>query len=298
MTATEPTTPQKFREIEFSPLRQCVEDHHKAVHKGFGFCGMATCDIEKYENFVQRCRAARCRPPSLYAYLARCLGVVLSPQPELLAVRVKGKLLIPSRVDALVAVEVSAYDGSQAVASLHFADLGGRPLHDIAEEMKVRLRSAKRTTVQLPVERRRFVPLWAPSWWRRSVATVRDLRPVAQREYAMRNACVQISSTTQGVNGKGGWGVQLYAPMALSVMVSGSSRRPVATDKGEVAVHSCLDVALSFNHVIVDGAPATRFIAAFVKEVESGRLLDEYPIQPRKPLRCQLQQEKTTSGDI
>ncbi len=298
MTATEATTPQDFREIEFSPLRQRVEAHHKALPKGFGFCGIVTCDIEKYEEFVQRCRDARCRPPSLYAYFARCLGVLLASQPELLAVRIKGKLLIPSRVDALVAVEMGAYDGSRAVAVLHFADLGGRPLNDIAEEMKVRLRHAKRTTVQLPAERRRFVPLWAPDWWSRSVATIRDRRPVAQREYAMKNACVQISSTTQWMNGKGGWGVQLYTPMALSVTLSGSSRRPVATDKGEVAVHSCLDVALNFNHIIVDGAPATRFIAAFIEEVESGRLLNEYLIEPRKLRPHQLRQERTTSDDI
>lgn len=274
-------SPQSFQEIAFSPLRRSVEKHLKALPEGFGFSGITTCDIEKYDEFVRRCRDARCRPPSLYAYFARCLGVVLAAQPEMLAVRHKGKLFIPSRIDALVAVELTAYDGSQSVGVSHFADLGERTLDDIAQEMKARLRNAKRTVVTLDREPRRFVPRWAPDWWRDAVERLRDSRPSAQRRRAMENSCIQLSSTTQWMNGKGGWGVQLYNPMALSVTLSGSSRRPVADEKGDIAVHLCLDVALNFNHVLVDGAPATRFIAALIEEVESGRLLSEYPIVPR-----------------
>jgi hypothetical protein len=104
-----------------------------------------------------------------------------------------------------------------------------------------------------------------------------EQRRTLQREWA----CVQLSSTSQWMEGRIGWGVRLYSPVAPSVTMAGVSRRPVVVGE-DIVAHLCLDVAFTFDLILVDGAPATRFIAALQDEMESGRVLEEYPIVERR----------------
>ncbi len=294
-----------FVEKDLPPLRQGLEHFFQTLPSTKGFCGVFCCDIETFQEFVACCRAARSRPPSLYAYVARCLGVTLAPQTNLLAARCGDKLLIPARVNALVLAEVSAYDGSAWPRQIGINDLGERSLDDISRELRTRLREEKRRVEPMPsTPRSRFIPAGSPLWWNRSVETLRAVRHHTNRKREARElerrraeqaACVHLSSTSQWMQGHAGWGVQLYTPAALSVTIAGLSQRAVVVD-GQIVARHCLDVAINFDHLITDGAPATRFISTLIREIESGRVLNEYSIVPRKP-RQTSQQKEENAGD-
>lgn len=276
----ESSVPQNFQEIPFSPARQKLEYCLKTMPKGYGFCGINTCEIEKFDLFARQCRAKRRRPPSLYAYVARCLGATLAPQPELLAIRWKKRVYVPSRIDVMAIMEANLGDGSTIPVSVQLKDVGARSLDSIADELKLKARQAKRVQHGAPPQNRRLSPSWAPSWWRNSVETARVNRPNHRRNVALQAASVQLSSTSQWTKGHPGWGIQLYTASALSVTLAGVSRRAIVVGD-EILPRLCLDIAVHFDHLITDGAPATRFIAALVDEIESGRLLNEYSISPR-----------------
>lgn len=289
-------TPQQFREIPVPPHSLQLKNSLDAASKGYGFCGVVTCDIEIYDEFVSRCRAARCRPPSLYAYMTRCLGVTLAPCPELLASRQGNKLFIPSRVDAMVAVEVEVEQQTDTGGSvktphgIRIKNIGNRSLADISEEMKVRLREAKRTRRPAAIVSSRFAPASSPLWWRTLVKRLRSRHPRVRQAQAREWACIQLSSTSQWMEGRIGWGVRLYSPAAPSVTMAGISRRPVVVGE-DIVAHLCLDVVVTFDHMLVDGAPATRFIAALQDEIESGRVLGEYPVAARNRPHASLSEE-------
>ena len=272
--------PQRFSQIELPALRLQYQEDLKRVAPGHAFCVAVTCDAEMLYQFTQRCRAARCRPPNTLAYLARCLGKTLEGRTELLASQQGRTLYIPSRVDALVAVEVKTFDGAPFVRGLRFEDLSNRTLEEIAAEMKTRLRDAKRTPMTNAISTSRFAPKSAPLWWRFFVQQLRDRGKESQKRRTQQLACVQLSSTAQWMNGQTAWGMRTYRPPAPSVMLVGQSRRPVAVGD-EIAIHFCLDLTFTFDHKLVDGAPATRFIADFCREVESGAALEEFPIRSR-----------------
>ena len=273
-------TPQRFSQIPLSPGREQFQNDLQSITAGHAFGVSVTCDAELLHRFMQRCRAARCRPPSVLAYLARCLGQTLASRTELLASQCGRTIYVPSRVDALVAVEVEAENGAPTVRSLRFEDLANRTLDEIAEEMKTRIRQARRAPAPDAIIVSRFAPKNAPLLWRRFVQNLRERRPSAKQRRAQQFACVQLSSTAQWMNGRTAWGMRLYRPPAPSVMLVGQSRRPVAVGE-EVAIHFCLDLTITFDHALVDGAPVTRFIAALCEEIESGRALEEFPIRPR-----------------
>jgi pyruvate/2-oxoglutarate dehydrogenase complex dihydrolipoamide acyltransferase (E2) component len=70
-----------------------------------------------------------------------------------------------------------------------------------------------------------------------------------------------------------GWGIPLAAH-TLSLMVGGIERKPVI-HHGELQNREHLCLTVSFDHDIVDGAPAARFIQRLVSLVQAGAGLSE-----------------------
>jgi pyruvate/2-oxoglutarate dehydrogenase complex dihydrolipoamide acyltransferase (E2) component len=58
------------------------------------------------------------------------------------------------------------------------------------------------------------------------------------------------------------------------MLVGGIAEKPMA-HKGLIALRECLHITLSFDHDIVDGAPAARFGRTFADLVESASALEE-----------------------
>jgi len=77
-----------------------------------------------------------------------------------------------------------------------------------------------------------------------------------------------------GMFGKrAGWGVGFLNVHTLGLWVGGIAEKPMAHD-GSIALRDCLHVTISFDHDIVDGAPAARFTHTFLELLESGAALE------------------------
>ncbi len=72
---------------------------------------------------------------------------------------------------------------------------------------------------------------------------------------------------------RAGWGVGFLSVYTLGMLVGGIAEKPMAHE-GSIALRECLHVTLSFDHDIVDGAPAARFARTFADLVESASALE------------------------
>jgi hypothetical protein len=84
-----------------------------------------------------------------------------------------------------------------------------------------------------------------------------------------------VAVTAVGMFGKGhsGWGIAT-TPVSLSLVVGSMAWKP-AVIEGRVEPREILNLTVLFDHDIVDGAPATRFVKRLVELIESGYGLDE-----------------------
>ena len=72
---------------------------------------------------------------------------------------------------------------------------------------------------------------------------------------------------------RGGWGIPL--PLhTLAVTIGGIAEKPGVID-GKIEIREYLSLTVSFDHDLVDGAPAARFTNHFVQLIESGEGLDQ-----------------------
>jgi len=70
-----------------------------------------------------------------------------------------------------------------------------------------------------------------------------------------------------------GWGIPPAVP-TLMITVGGIGEKPAVID-GRIAVRDQLSLTISFDHNIVDGAPAARFADRLKELIESGHGLPD-----------------------
>ena len=87
-----------------------------------------------------------------------------------------------------------------------------------------------------------------------------------------------VSLTAIGMFGNGGgWGIPV-SNHTLQITLGGISEKPALVN-GQLENHEYLCVTVSFDHDIVDGAPAARFVQRLKELVEFGYGITEFTVQ-------------------
>jgi hypothetical protein len=98
---------------------------------------------------------------------------------------------------------------------------------------------------------------------------------VVRRSRRAHLATGTVQVTAVGMfGGGGGYAIAPPTLASLTVVVGGASSRPVAVS-GRVEVRDVLDLTVTIDHNVVDGAPATRFAAEFRRLLTSATVLVE-----------------------
>jgi pyruvate/2-oxoglutarate dehydrogenase complex dihydrolipoamide acyltransferase (E2) component len=80
--------------------------------------------------------------------------------------------------------------------------------------------------------------------------------------------------TSVGMFGQGsGWGVGFLPMHTLGLTVGGLAEKPGVV-AGQIVIREYLDLTITFDHDIVDGAPAARFAQRLKSAIEGGTALD------------------------
>lgn len=81
-----------------------------------------------------------------------------------------------------------------------------------------------------------------------------------------------VSAVGMFGKGHGGFGIS-ETPHSLSLFLGGIARKPAIVD-GRIEARDLLSLTVLFDHDVIDGAPATRFVARLVELIESGHGLE------------------------
>ncbi|MBK9177982.1 MAG: 2-oxo acid dehydrogenase subunit E2 [Acidimicrobiales bacterium] len=226
--------------------------------------GLLTVDVT-----TARSRLAELDPPgSFTALVLAAVARSAAAHPEVHAYRDwRGRLVSPTYVDATVMVEVVTSRGPVAVAHL-VRDADRRTVAELGSELHAARRDSSTTRQARPLER------WLP----RLVSVpgvIPGLYVVLGRSARGRRLSGTVLVTAVGMFG-GGAGFAIAPPglHSLAVVVGAVSTRPWMCD-GVVCPRELLDVTVSVDHRVVDGAPAARFGADLRRLLEDGRVLDE-----------------------
>ncbi|WP_426319889.1 2-oxo acid dehydrogenase subunit E2 [Microbacterium sp. E-13] len=211
-------------------------------------------------------RAPDRKPLSITAYLVACLGRTVAQNPEVQGYRDwRGRIVVHEFVDVTVLVEVPTADRPIAFPRV-LRDAQSRSVADLTAELEAAKRESFAGAPGRLLHRWGHVVAAVPgASWLMYVVMARSVR--------IRQSIGTVAVTNVGMFGGGG-GLAMSPPtlMSLEMVVGGISRRPrVVGDR--IEPRDVIDLTVTIDHVVVDGAPAARFIADLRELVESAALL-------------------------
>ncbi len=260
--------------VSRSPLRNLIDDYLAWGRSKNTIFLLTSVDVSCFLEFVAQRKANRQRPPSMVAYVARCIGVTLDTERHLLASRMNGKLYIPHAVNIAMMVSANTPEGDAMPYIMEIERTNERDLNEIGEEMARRARAMRREKLPQSPMLQNATKLGAmPTVVRRNIYRLAMIHPKFRRYIAHYTSFVGLTAVTDYTGGRSFWGVPIM-PYACSVTMGGVSRKPVVVGDS-VVPRDCLDLTLSCDHSTLDGAAGSYMCDRLCSEIESGRLLSE-----------------------
>ena len=226
--------------------------------------GFLTLDVTDARRILKESIGTDGQPLSFTAFLVASYARAIRQHPNVHALRdILGRLVVFHDVDVATLVESSP--GMVAVPHV-IRNAQERSVRNISEE----IRSVQASRHPWG-KSERWIAIGAkmPRFLRLGYMRIYKMNPQAFKGLA---GTTQVSSV--GMFGKrAGWGIAFLAYYSVGLLVGGIAEEPIAY-QGKVALRECLHVTLSFDHDLVDGAPAARFAGTFSDLVESASALE------------------------
>jgi pyruvate/2-oxoglutarate dehydrogenase complex dihydrolipoamide acyltransferase (E2) component len=223
--------------------------------------GLIEADVTDAREFIRAHEQRTGRKLSFTSFVIYCLSKAIEEHPRVHAYRDwRNRLIIYDDVNITSMFEVE-FGGKRTPMPHVFRATNRRSLMQIHQELRdVQARPHASSESQLM---RWFLLL--PAFLRRLFYWV-----VMRFPRSFREDSSPVMVTAVGMFGEGGGWAITMPNFTLNVAVGGLSRKP-GVYEGEIAIREYLDLTVSFDHDVVDGAPAARFVQSFRTHLEAAR---------------------------
>jgi len=227
--------------------------------------GLIELDITNARRVLRAYRDRTGERLSLTGYIVHCLAKAIESNDHLHAYRDwRRRLVIYNDIDINVLLEARV-SGLAAPVPHIIKAVNKRSYLEIHREIRS-VQAAPRESREVGFMR----------WFLRLPWPLRRLFywMVMRLPQRFRDYSTPVLVTAVGMFGKGaGWGIPMPT-FTLTVTLGGVSEKPAVVN-GEIAPREFMNVTLSIDHDVVDGAPAARFAARFRELVETAYGLDD-----------------------
>jgi pyruvate/2-oxoglutarate dehydrogenase complex dihydrolipoamide acyltransferase (E2) component len=246
----------------FPSSRRLVTAAVRAGRQMAPMIGLFQVDI----TLIRTLLAATDPPLSLTAYVVACVGRAAAKHPGIHAYRDwRGRLVEHHHVDVQVLIEVPTSQGPFGLVHVvRDADIRG------VAEISAEIRAVKRSPTATANGRLLSTVGRALG---RVPGLYRAMYAVMSRSHRLREAIGTVQVTALGMFADGG-GFAIAPPTlaSLAIVVGGISTSAVDVG-GRISMIDLLDLTVSIDHNVVDGAPATRFAADLRRIMEQATVL-------------------------
>jgi pyruvate/2-oxoglutarate dehydrogenase complex dihydrolipoamide acyltransferase (E2) component len=250
----------------FSSSRRLVAESLRISERKHIIQGLLEVDVTVARQFIRQYEARTGDQLSFTAFIITCLGKAVGEDKMVQAYRLGSrKLIVFDDVDVYSTVERTTPEGEKVVRPYIFRTADKRTYQEINREMQeVQSRPADKVMsrqMQVTTDIGMALP-----WFLRGFFMGIILRDPHRR----RQLGGTVGVTAVGMFGEGGgWGIPVASPLTLLLTVGGITQKPGIVD-GRIEPREYLSLTISFDHDIVDGAPAARFAAHLKQLIECG----------------------------
>ena len=259
-----------YQVVPYPKIRRWMAAMFRSVQHKPMIHGLLEVDVTRARAHLKEHKATTGESLSFTAFLIACLGKAVDEHKAVQAYRKGSKrLVLFDEVDVYTPIEHDMAGQKQVLPSIIRA-ANRKTVREIHHE----IRAAQVQDVTKDLMRFQSLPtllfkpyLWIFTWIGRTHPQVR------------KKNVGTVGITAVGMFGNGaGWGIPIPPPTTLMVTVGGIAEKPGVVN-GTIAIRDYLSLTISFDHDIVDGAPAARFTERLKDLIESGYGLPDSTVE-------------------
>ncbi len=258
--------------VELPPGRRIWINTLELSWPAHSMFGLLEVDVTVARGLIAEHKARSGETLSFAGFLTYCLARAVDEDKSIQAYRKGSKQLVVFE-DVNVGLMVERKAGEKAALMGHVVQGANRKtLREIHDEIR-RVQSE-------PVPTGRGMPKWFRSLmllpWPLSRLIITLLRMNSRRNPLISvsmGGTVALTSVGMFGGDHSGWGISA-TPQPLGLVVGGIAWKPAVVE-GRIEPREILNLTVTFDHDIVDGAPATRFVRRLVELIESASGLVE-----------------------
>jgi pyruvate/2-oxoglutarate dehydrogenase complex dihydrolipoamide acyltransferase (E2) component len=251
--------------MPYPKSRHFMEEAIRSTHHKPMMHGLLEVDVTKARAYLREVKAQTGESLSFTAFVIACLGRAVDEHKYVHALR-KGNrhLILFGDVDVLTWIE-REIAGQPQVFPCTVRAANHKTLWEIHDQIRAaQVQDVAKTEVG-GAKAFQLLPAWLfrPYF---SVAT----RIGKRFPRAWKQSWGTVTLSAVGMVGNGaGWGIPPSSPSICWITVGGIGPKREDLD-GQMSTRDCLSLTVSFDHNLVDGAPAARFTERFKELIERG----------------------------
>jgi pyruvate/2-oxoglutarate dehydrogenase complex dihydrolipoamide acyltransferase (E2) component len=260
------STTRADRVVTLPPARRDMRNYLDLYWWKHSIYALLEVDVTGARQAIREHRAQTGEALSFTGFLTYCLARAVDADKSVQA-RPKGRKHLVIFDDVAVFLPVERDTGGTRAAIPHVIRRANhKSVLDIHREIRAVQTAPVPSGAGMPPAFRAMMS--AP--WPLPRLAVRLIRAASRRDPARAVAAAgTVGVTAVGMAGRGGgWGLA-PAGQSLLLIVGGIARKPAVVGD-RVEPRSLLDLTVAFDHDVVDGAPAARFVHRLVDLIESG----------------------------
>ena len=249
-----------YQVVPYPKIRRWMAAAFRSVQHKPMIHGLLEVDVTRVRAHLKEHKATTGESLSFTAFLVACLAKAVDEHKAVQAFRKGSKrLVLFDEVDVYTPIEHDMAGQKQVLPSIIRA-ANRKTVREIHHE----IRAAQVQDVEKVLKWLQFLPalLFRPFFW--VFSWIGRRYPQVWKKYVGT-----VGITAVGMFGKGaGWGIPPPTP-TLMITLGGIGEKPVIVD-GHIAMRDYLSLTISFDHDMIDGAPAARFTKRLKELIESG----------------------------
>ena len=249
--------------VPFAPVRRMIVDVLEMGHRKHMIHGLVEVDVTRARRYIRDYEATTAKDLSFTAFIVACLGKAVERNKYMHAYRSgRNQLVLFDEVDVNTQIEIEI-EGRKVPIPHTIRAANMRNVLDIHQEIR-RVQAEGEKSESAPTSGGEKLFMSLPSFIRRLF-----MRMLFRDPHRAKENAGTVLLTAVGMFGEGGgWGIPLIMH-TLGVTLGGIAEKPVVID-GQIEVRERLSITVSFDHDIIDGAPAARFTERFKDLIEIG----------------------------
>jgi len=263
---------KNYTKKKFSATRMILADYNAVAAASPRVSGLIEVDVTNALAKIAEIEKKENYKVSMTGFSVKCVAQAVLDNMHLNSYRRRRKLIIFDNVDVSIIVELTRKDGKKVPYNYVIRKAETKSLRMITDE----IREAQSKTIEAQEQLTRGTTAYMgfysilPRFFRIWV-----IRKLLSNPFYLKKLIGTVGITSLGmfIKGQGGWAVP-FSDKTLNLAFGGIKSNAILKD-GKIEERKLLCTTFLFDHDIVDGAPAARFVKRFSELMGDTFYLDD-----------------------